>query len=227
MSQEITTISVPFAFNFSVKAYLVRSGERYALIDTGMPWRRGVVEEALERVGCEPGDLELLILTHGDTDHAGNAAYLRERYGGRIAMHRRDAEMVEQGDMFASRSGPHPLVKSLLNLFMGLRRSARFTPDLYLEDGDDLSEYGFDLRVLHLQGHSEGSIALLSPEGDLFCGDLMDNTGEPSLGPLVDDPAAARASVERLKGLDVRTVYPGHGEPFALEAFLEKGSPPE
>ena len=34
-----------------------------------------------------------------------------------------------------------------------------------------------------------------------------------------DDPAAAKASVQRLNSLDIRTVYPGHGAPFPMAAF--------
>ena len=41
--------------------------------------------------------------------------------------------------------------------------------------------------------------------------------GRPNLHSLINDMAAARASLERLKGLGVGTVYPGHGKPFRLE----------
>jgi glyoxylase-like metal-dependent hydrolase (beta-lactamase superfamily II) len=34
-----------------------------------------------------------------------------------------------------------------------------------------------------------------------------------------DDMAAANASVQRLEGLEVATVYPGHGKSFPFEAF--------
>ena len=48
------------------------------LIDTGKPEKRADLVARLERAGCRPGDLRLIVLTHGDYDHAGNAAYLRE-----------------------------------------------------------------------------------------------------------------------------------------------------
>jgi glyoxylase-like metal-dependent hydrolase (beta-lactamase superfamily II) len=34
---------------------------------------------------------------------------------------------------------------------------------------------------------------------------------------LIDDPAAASASIARLKGLRIDTVYPGHGRSFPAE----------
>jgi glyoxylase-like metal-dependent hydrolase (beta-lactamase superfamily II) len=37
----------------------------------------------------------------------------------------------------------------------------------------------------------------------------------------MDDPAAARESIEILKRLSIKTVYPGHGQPFSMESLLE------
>jgi len=56
----------------------------------------------------------------------------------------------------------------------------------------------------------------------LFCGDLFENTKGPTLNSLMDDPAAANASVANLEGLNVGTVYPGHGEPFAMELMTRR-----
>jgi glyoxylase-like metal-dependent hydrolase (beta-lactamase superfamily II) len=41
-----------------------------------------------------------------------------------------------------------------------------FSPDVILEDGDALAQYGFDAAVLHLPGHSKGSIGILMPGGE-------------------------------------------------------------
>jgi hydroxyacylglutathione hydrolase len=38
---------------------------------------------------------------------------------------------------------------------------------------------------------------------------------------LIDDPAEYDASVERLRVLEIGTVYPGHGKPFRMEQFME------
>ena len=35
------------------------------------------------------------------------------------------------------------------------------------------------------------------------------------------DLVAANASVERLKSLNIHTVYPGHGKPFPMELFIK------
>jgi hydroxyacylglutathione hydrolase len=71
-----------------------------------------------------------------------------------------------------------------------------------------------------LPGHSKGSISLLTASGDLFCGDLFENSKAPALNSLMDDPAAARASLETLKSLQIKTVYPAHGRPFEMDLLL-------
>ena len=43
------------------------------------------------------------------------------------------------------------------------------------------------------------------------------------LNSIMDDPAVAQASVERLRELPVRRVYPGHGEPFTLDQVILSG----
>lgn len=220
MTLEISTISVPFVFGASVNCYLVRTSRGFVLIDTGRANKRGEIEKELFSKGCLPGNLQLILLTHGDFDHCGNAGYFREKFRSHVAMHRDDSGMVERGDMLWNRNKPNILLRIVFRLFFRLGESDRFKPDLYVDDGYDLSEYGFDATVLHIPGHSKGSIGILTVGGDLFCGDLLENADKPESGSIVDDKLVARASVERLKRLQVKTVYPGHGQPFPMELFL-------
>ena len=221
MTLEIKTITTPFVFNVSVNCYLVRTADGYTLIDTGRTNKRGAIEKELGSAGCRPGNLKLIVLTHGDFDHCGNTAYLRKKFGTKIAMHDDDSGMVERGDMSWNRKKPNILIRMIFGLFFRLSKSDRFKPDLYLEDGYDLFEYGFDAQVLHIPGHSKGSIGILTTGGDLFCGDLIANVDKPELWSIIDDSAAANASVEKLKKLDIKTVYPGHGKPFSMEQFIK------
>jgi len=200
-------------------AYLLRTTNGFVLIDTGFVFDRKAVESTLADAGCGPDELRLVVITHADPDHVGTAAFLRDSYRTKIAMHRLEVPAVEQGDMFLSR-GPLPprqrLLKPLRSLFR-LRRRHRFTPDLLLEDGDRLTEHGLEATVLHVPGHTRGSIAILTDEGDLFCGDLLENRHDPALATFVDDADVLKASFDRLKQLDIQTVHPGHGEPFRFD----------
>jgi len=207
---------------FGVNSYLIKTETGCFLIDTGIAKKRDQLEREVQEAGCRPGDLKLIIITHGHIDHVGNAAYLRDKYGAKIVMHRGDSGMVESGDMFVDTRGGVMigLVGALMKI-LGLSDYERYTPDIYLEDGQDLSTYGLDAAVIHTPGHSEGSICVHTAEGDLFCGDLFNNTKKPEKASLIQDPDKLEASVEKLRALEFKTVYPGHGKPFRMEQLTE------
>ncbi len=224
MPHDITILDLPLPLHMGrVNCYLHQTDLGYVLIDTGGSNARKALHAELESAGCTPGSLKLVLLTHGDFDHIGNAAYLRAAFGTRIAMHRDDAGMAESGDMFVNRKRPNVLVRSLIPVFTGFGAAERFTPDLYLADGDDLAQYGLEATILSLPGHSKGSVGVLTAAGELFCGDLFENTKGPAINSIMDDPVAAVVNIARLEVLKIGTVYPGHGSPFAME-LLKKSS---
>jgi glyoxylase-like metal-dependent hydrolase (beta-lactamase superfamily II) len=226
MRQTIKTITLPLPYRLgSMNCYLVRTDTGFLLIDTGATNSRAMLENELARAGCRPGNLQLIVLTHGDFDHTGNAAYLRETLGAQIAMHQDDVGMAERGDMFSNRSSGNRLMGILAPILFRFPRSNHFAPEFTLAEGDDLSAYGFDAQVLSLPGHSKGSIGILTAGGDLFCGDLLANEDQPALNAIMDDTAAACASIEKLKDLELATVYPGHGKPFPMDLFLASYRP--
>jgi glyoxylase-like metal-dependent hydrolase (beta-lactamase superfamily II) len=217
MKKETKIISLPLPFRMgSVNCYLIETDTCYVLIDTGGSNSRKELVQKLESAGCKPGNLDLIVLTHGDFDHTGNAACLREVFGGKIAMHADDAGMVESGDMFVNRNKPNLLIRVLLPGFSGFGKPERFRPDLLVEDGYEFFEYGIDAKVVSIPGHSKGSIGILIADADLFCGDLLVNTDKPVLNSLMDDPAAAATSLQKLESLCIETIYPGHGRPFPM-----------
>jgi hydroxyacylglutathione hydrolase len=223
MSQEIKTISFG-----GTNCYLVRTDSGYILIDTGFPFQRGELEKELERQGCKPGNLKLIILTHGDIDHTGNCAYLREKYSVRIAMHEGDTEMCMKDGITRDRgkvSADFPLLLMMLWLIKGFlgfmfgqalwgKPFDRFEPDLLLEEGQSLTEFGFDAKILYTPGHSKGSISVLTDGGDLICGDMFSNVWGRIL------KSTDEGGLERLEGLGIETVYPGHGKSFSMEQLV-------
>ena len=206
----------------AVNSYLVKAGPGFILVDTGFKMKRAQFDKALEGAGCRPGDLKLIVITHGDFDHIGNAAHLRGIYGAPIAMHEGDAGMAERGDMFWNRKSANVLFKAVAGvlLFLLQMKPERFTPDILLGDGDDLSSYGLNARVIHLPGHSSGSIGILTASGDLFCGDLLENIKGPRPGSIVDDRASLMDSLQKVKNSRAKTIYPGHGKPFPLSQLV-------
>jgi len=222
MPTKIKTISLLLPYKLgSVNCYLIETKTGYILIDTGCSNKRTYLEKELERMGCKQGNLKLIILTHGDFDHAGNAAYLQKKFSAKIAMHYNDSGMVKHGNMFWNRRKGNILLGMIARVLFGFGKKERFNPDLYIDEGYELSEYELDAKVLHIPGHSKGSIGILTADGNLFCGDLLENKDKPVLNSIMDDSAAANASIKKLKSLKIKTVYPGHGKPFPMGSFTE------
>jgi len=86
-----------------------------------------------------------------------------------------------------------------------------------VDEGDIIDLGDKRLRVLHLPGHSHGSIGLLDEmAGLLFSGDVI------YVGGLVDDlpcsnQARYRQTMQRLIDLDVSCIYGGHGPTMPAE----------
>ncbi len=217
-----------------INCYLLKAGDGFVLIDTGLPSKRAILEKRLEGAGCRPGNLKLIVLTHGDLDHAGNAAYLRRTYGTKIVMHVGDAGMVERADLTWNRKAKPDrrtltshailLASRFWLVFFKQGEFEVFTPDMYVADGYELARYDLAAQVLSLPGHSKGSIGVLTSQGDLFCGDLLQNFGRPG-APFVDDLADQHASIEKLRALAVTTIYPGHGKAFPADRVLRSWPP--
>jgi len=200
-----------------VNCYLIEMGTYFILIDTGGSTNRKDLTAELVASGCRPGLLRLVILTHGDFDHTGNAAYLRSTFGCKIAMHKGDSGMVETADMFFNRNKPNVIIRKLIPFFTGFGSSEIFSPDILFDDEDNLSGFGFDASIIAIPGHSKGSIGILTNNADLFCGDLLENIKSPGLNSIMDNLAEAGVSLDKLGKLQINQVYPGHGNPFRME----------
>lgn len=147
MSSAVTPITLHYPFR--VNCYAVETDGGYVLIDTGRSPRRAELEKRFQAAGCRPGSLRLIVLTHAHTDHAGNCAYLLEKYGAPIAMHADDVGKVERGDMFWSPKGKRAFASVIARTALsvvGLGKFDAFEPDLFLNDVQDLREYGCQRR---------------------------------------------------------------------------------
>jgi hydroxyacylglutathione hydrolase len=207
-----------------VNAFLLKVREGFILIDTGFAIHWDKLENELISAGCLPDKLKLVIITHGDLDHCGNCRKLQKKYGARIAMHKADEPMVRNG-LIRKRK-----IKSFRNKIFFLIRIIlkkrleyeRLTPDIYLASGQNLSEYGLDGTVIHLPGHTHGSIGVLTDDGSLFAGDTFTNRKHPNTARLVENQHELEMSLSRLKKMNIKMVYPGHGRPFEINRIIHK-----
>ncbi|MDP7975365.1 MAG: MBL fold metallo-hydrolase [Thermoprotei archaeon] len=183
-------------------SYLVLRGSEVVVVDTGTPGNgKRIVDEA-SNLG---GRIKAIILTHYHIDHAGSAAEIKQSTGAELYVHEADAPYV------SGKEKP-PLPANVPS--EASRAYANYNPvqpDRTLREGDIL----FGFRILHVPGHTPGSIALYDGRF-LFSGDNMNFRESKIQGtPAVYDwnREQAAASVRRLASLSFDVLLPGHGVP--------------
>jgi hydroxyacylglutathione hydrolase len=216
-------MNVHTIFTGIANTHLVASERGIVVIDAGMPRQaRRIVNEIRAR-GHSPSDVRLILLTHGHIDHAGSAVALKRLTGAPIALHRADARLTATRDLKIppGRNGAIDVAGGVLRAFGWMMPLETFTPDLWLEDGMSLRDFGIDARVVHTPGHTAGSVTLAFDDGTLFVGDALLNVLHVSFPLWWENPASARESACRIKALRPRVCYTGHGRPFDLNALEE------
>lgn len=95
---------------------------------------------------------------------------------------------------------------------LGFDERDGFVPDESIGDGWTLDAGGFRLRALHTPGHASNHLCYrLEGERLLFSGDHIMSGSTVVIAPPDGDMSAYLAALERLKGIDLDGVAPGHG----------------
>jgi glyoxylase-like metal-dependent hydrolase (beta-lactamase superfamily II) len=90
-----------------------------------------------------------------------------------------------------------------------------------LRDGEVVSSGGAALTVVATPGHSPDHVAFWSEEASaLFTGDAVLGRGTSVIDPPEGDLVAYLRSLKRMRELEPRTIYPGHG-PVVLDGVAK------
>ncbi len=210
--------------------YLIVDGAEVTVVDACFPSTWRAVERCLRLASLAPDNIRALILTHGHFDHVGFARQLRQRLGVPIWVHGADRRLAahpyryrpQQNRALFPLGHPRSLPVLASMVAAGALTVRGVEADHVFEDDEVLAVPGRP-RVVHVPGHTDGECAFFLPERSvLFSGDAL-VTLDPYTGltgPRLVAPAAtadmglARQSLDRLSGLEARTVLTGHGEPW-------------
>ena len=180
--------------------YLIKGRIRNALIDTGTAGQFPALSKQLAEVGLDIEDIHLVLLTHEHGDHIGATTYFHKTAV--VAAHRLTANKLDLQDEFIT-----------FNKYLNAPDKP-FWVDMWLEDGNTIDFGQYKLLVVHTPGHTSGCICLYeTEEGLLFSGDTVFAGGTLSDIATSGNVSDYMNSVQRLKSLKIKQIYPAHGKP--------------
>jgi hydroxyacylglutathione hydrolase len=184
----------PFQQNCSL--IFDEDSKRGAIVDPG-----GDVPIILKAIQQSNATIEKILLTHGHIDHAGGAAELRDALGVQI-------EGPHKEDLFLLNDLPKSGAK------YGMVDARKVVPDRWLEDGNEVTVAGLIFSVLHVPGHSPGSIVFFNDANRFaLMGDVLfqDSVGRTDF-PYGSHDTLMKSIKEKVLPLgDDVSFLPGHG----------------
>lgn len=188
------------------------NSEDYTLVDAGLMEMGSFKIEALKSAGIPLTHVKRIIMTHTHLDHIGALPELmKEMPHLEVWIHMEEALYLERGDesvvfgnqMFES------MIRSQFSVPAGL---FRIVVHRKLEGGEVADLGGLTFRILHLPGHSSGSIGLFNEKHRLFLsGDTLYADGAIGRYDLATaDPSKLKTSLEHIDRLEVDILLPCH-----------------
>ena len=197
-----------FTFNmFGVNTYILwdNISKDAIIIDPGMvnDSEQKIIDQFIEKNNLK---LSHLVNTHMHIDHSFGVQYMKNRYNLKFECNIDDQFLAQRLNEQAAMFGLPISIEEL-------------QIDVDLKNGDVIYVGDEELRILHVPGHSPGSIVLYAPQSSfIISGDVLFNSsiGRTDL-PGGSYPQLISAINEKLMTLpeDV-IVYPGHGNETSI-----------
>jgi len=234
IDDDITLLREPYVHPFlRCNIWHVRGRDRDLLVDTGM----GISD--LSAAAKDLFDKQLsVVLTHAHIDHSGGAFEFDNCHVHQAEADKID-ESIDQLPLDISRWPPE-VVEMLEadgpigDYVIAARPNEGFDPHAYrqlpaksktiVDEGDVIELGDRSFEVLHLPGHSPGSIGLWEKStGTLFSGDAVYDANLLDELP-GSDKEIYRKTMQRLLDLPVTVVHGGHDDSFGRDRLREIAS---
>ena len=207
-----------------VSNYLIDSGDGLILIDTGVPEMLYLLLESIRKLGFDPMDIKLILLSHGHFDHCGATRHLQEMTGAKV--------MLGQEDVKNITGRPELMIKEIPG----------FVVDEVYTYGEPVQMGQVSVECLHTPAHTMGTTSFffdVTDNGSLYRCGLHGGIGLVTLDedylrehslPL-EYQEIYLASLESLKDMKVDIVLPSHNKQYdiigkakasATKAFADK-----
>jgi glyoxylase-like metal-dependent hydrolase (beta-lactamase superfamily II) len=166
----------------------------HVLIDSGAGESFDLLVDNIQSLGFKPEKLKAVIATHAHIDHIGALYRFREEFGVQVVAHELEARAIETGIGTGAEFYSVPYKPCEV--------------DIKLSSPEEVLQYGgYELKVVHIPGHTPGSIALyVDMEKRIIFG--QDIHGPYFLKGA--DPEQAKISLQKLIDLEADILCEGH-----------------
>jgi glyoxylase-like metal-dependent hydrolase (beta-lactamase superfamily II) len=241
VAEGIFQVQLPLPFPLRiVNSYVLRDGDGWTIIDTGINYLAGRAawQAALVKLEIAPKTIQRIILTHAHPDHYGMAGWLAEQSGATVQLAPLEQEFVltawhagaanEQAvvEFFQAHGMPTELAEQVRHSMAETRAMTLPWPAMRaIEPGVSIQIGARSFQVIATPGHSDQHLVFYCAEERLLlCGDavLIKITPNISLWPhgRPDPLADYLQSLDLLAALRVDLALPGHGP--LIRAFGER-----
>jgi glyoxylase-like metal-dependent hydrolase (beta-lactamase superfamily II) len=182
------------------------------LIDTGISKDGQKVLDYLQaKMSKKKSDLKTILLTHCHTPYVRGVYAIKKATEARVAVHEEDADYLSGKKTMPPPKGVVGVLFRISEPFLAL---TPVEPDQRLKDNDRVGS----LTVLHVPGHTPGSISLYDQRRKLiFVADTIRYEKGKLQGPPEEftfDMNEARRSIRKISSLEFNTILGGLGEVF-------------
>ena len=207
-----------------INPVLIWNNEKMILVDTGFPGQLTQIKEKFANIGADFTKLDMIILTHQDIDHIGNASsILKELPNKKVKI----LAFEEEQDFIEGKQTPHKLAKlesnidllpkDMLTIYEKLKEgfgNSQVMVDEVLKDGNILPYYG-GIEIIYTPGHTIGHICVyLKKYKILIAGDMLrvENEILQKMSETINfDNNLYISSLKKLTEYDIETVICYHG----------------
>jgi len=142
---------VYYVGNSWVGAYLIDSGDGLILIDATMHNQVYLVFESIRKLGFDPKDIKLLLLSHAHYDHCGGVRPIIEYTGAKLYMGKEDAYfLTERPDLIYTERYPF----------------GTFQADYYYDNVIPIKIGNITIHTMHTPGHTPGTTSFFFEDQD-------------------------------------------------------------
>jgi metallo-beta-lactamase class B len=133
--------------------YAITTSAGIILIDSGYQADvESILLNGMKKLGLDPAQVKMILITHGHVDHFAGAPYLQEHYGARVYLSQPDWDLMEHPPAAGKApKGPPPVLPK---------------HDMVMMEGQAIALGDEKIVPVFIPGHTPGSMGLIFPVKD-------------------------------------------------------------